>query len=101
MQNAEMDEPQAGINIGGRNITHFRYTDDITLMAESVDELKSLLMRVKQESEKTDLKLNIQKMKIMTSGLITSWQNFLGESGHSDRFHFLVLQNHCAWWLQP
>ena len=97
VQNAEMDESQAGINIGGRNITNFRYTDDITLTAESEDELKSLLMRVKEKSEKTDLKLNLQKTKIMTPGLIMSWHIFWGESGHSDRFYFLVLQNHCGW----
>jgi len=72
-QNAKMDESQAGIKIGGRNITNLRYTDDTTLMAESEDELKSLLMRVKEKSEKTGLKLNIQKTKIMASGLITSW----------------------------
>ena len=68
-----MDESQAGIKIGGRNITNLRYTDDTTLMAESEDELKSLLMRVKEKSEKTGLKLNIQNTKIMASGLITSW----------------------------
>ena len=72
-QNAKMDESQAGIKIGGRNITNLRYTDDTTLMAESEDELKSLLMRVKEKSEKTGLKLNIQNTKIMASGLITSW----------------------------
>ena len=68
-----MDESQAGIKICGRNITNLRYTDDTTLMAESEDELKSLLMRVKEKSEKTGLKLNIQKTKIVASGLITSW----------------------------
>ena len=73
MQNAKMDESQAGIKICGRNITNLRYTDDTTLMAESEDELKSLLMRVKEKSEKTGLKLNIQKTKIVASGLITSW----------------------------
>ena len=69
-----MDEAQAGIKIAGRNINNLRYTDDITLMAESKEELKSLLMKVKEESERVGLKLNIQKMKIMSSGPITSWQ---------------------------
>ena len=74
MQNARLDEVQAGIKISGRNINNLRYTDDITLMAESEEELKSLLMKLKEESEKVGLKLNIQKTKIMTSGPITSWQ---------------------------
>jgi len=74
MQNAGMDEAQAGIKITGRNISNLRYTDDNTLMAESEEELKSLLMKLKQESEKADLKLSIQKMKIMASNPITSWQ---------------------------
>ena len=74
MQNAGMDEAQTGINIAGRNINDLRYTDDTTLMAESKEELKSLLMKVKEESEKADLKLNIQKTKVMASGPITSWQ---------------------------
>ena len=74
MQNARLDEAQAGIKIAGRNINNLRYTDDPTLMAESKEELKSLLMRVKEESEKAGLKLNIQKTKIMASGPITSWQ---------------------------
>ena len=74
MQNARLDEAQAGIKIAGRNINNLRYADDITLMAESKKELKSLLMKVKQESENVGLKLNIQKMKIMASGPITSWQ---------------------------
>ena len=74
MRNAGLDEAQAGIKIAGRNINNLRYADDTTLMAESEEELKSLLMRVKEESEKVDLKLNIQKKKIMASGLITSWQ---------------------------
>ena len=72
MRNAGLDEAQAGITISGRNINNLRYADDITLMAESEEELKSLLMKVKEESEKVGLKLNIQKMKIMASGLITS-----------------------------
>ena len=74
MQNAGLDEPQAGIKIARRNINNLRHVDDNTLMGESEEELKSLLMKVKMESEKADLKLNIQKMKIMASGLITSWQ---------------------------
>ena len=74
MQNARLDEAQAGIKIAGGNINHLRYADDTTLMAESEEEIKSLLMKVKEESEKVGLKLNIQKTKIMTSGPITSWQ---------------------------
>ena len=73
MRNAGLEETQAGIKIARRNINHFRYADDTTLMAESEEELKSLLMKVKEESEKFGLKLNIQKTKIMASGLITSW----------------------------
>ena len=74
MKNAELDEAQAGIQTAGRNISNLRYVDDTTLMAESEEELKSLLMKVKEECEKVDLKLNIQKTKIMASGHITSWQ---------------------------
>ena len=74
MQNAGLDEPQAGSRIAGRKINNIRYADDTTLMAESEDELKSLLMKVKEESEKVGLKLNIQKTKIMASGPITSWE---------------------------
>ena len=74
MQNAGLDEAQAGIKIAGRNINNLRYSDDITLMAESEEELKGLLMKVKEESEKVGLKLNIQKSKIMASSPITSWQ---------------------------
>ena len=74
MRNARLDEAQAGIKMAGRNINNFRYVDDTTLMAESEEELKSLLMNVKEESEKVGLKLNVQKTKIMASGLITSWQ---------------------------
>ena len=74
MQNAGLDEAQAGIKIARRNINNLRYADDTTLMAESEEELKSLFIRVKEESEKADLKLNIQKIKIMTSSLITPWQ---------------------------
>ena len=74
MRNAGLQEPQAGIKIAGRNISNLRYADDTTLMAESEEELKSLLMKVKEGSEKVDLKLNIQKTKIMASGPITSWE---------------------------
>ena len=74
MWNARLDEAQAGISVAGRNINNLRYADDTTLVAESEEELKSLLMKVKEESEKVDLKLDIQKAKIMTSGPITSWQ---------------------------
>ena len=74
MRNAGLEEAQAGIKIAGRNLNNLRYADDITLMAESEEELKSLLMKVKEESKKVSLKLNIQKMKIMASGSITSWQ---------------------------
>ena len=74
MRNSGLDEAQAGIKIGGRNISHLRYADDTTLMAESEEELKSLLMKVKEESEKVGLKLNIQKTKVMASGPITSWE---------------------------
>ena len=97
MRNAGLDEAQAGIKIGGRNTNNLRYADDGTLMTESEEELKSLLMRVKKESEKADLKLNIQKAKIMASGPITSWQLDGGNNGNSDRLYFLGLQNHCRW----
>ena len=96
MRNARLDEAQAGIKIAGRNISKFRYADDTTLMAES-KELKSLLMKVKEESEKVGLKLNIQKTKIMASGPITSWQIGGGNNGNSDRLYFWGLQNHCRW----
>ena len=96
MQNAGLDEAQAGIKIAGKNINNLRYADDTTLMAES-EELKSLLMKVKEESEKFGLKLNIQKMKIMASGPITSWQ-IDGETVETVAdFTFLGLQNHCRW----
>ena len=94
MRNAGMDEAQAGIKHSGRNINNLRYADDTTLMAESEEELKSLLMKVKQESEKIGLKLNIQKTKIMASVPITSWQI---DGENSDRLYFLGLQNHCRW----
>ena len=97
MWNAGMDEAQAGIKIAGRNINNLRYPDDTTLMVESEEELKSLLMKVKEESEKVGLKLNIQK-KIMASSPIILWQ-IDGNNGNNDRFYFLGLQNHCRWWL--
>ena len=106
MRNAELDEAQAGIKIARRNINNLRYADDTTLMAESEEELKILLMKVKEESEKFGLKLNIQKTEIMASGPITSWQ-IDGETipsplfsvgrGNSVRLYFLGLQNHCRW----
>ena len=96
MQNARLNEAQAGIKISGRNINNFRYADDTTLMAESEEELKSFLMKVKEESEKTGLKLNIQKIKIMTFGLITSQQIDGGKVETVTRLYFLGLQNHCG-----
>ena len=96
MQNAELDEAQAGIKIAGRNINNLRYADDTTLMAESKEELNSLLMKVKVESEKVGLKLNIQKTKIMASSPINSWQ-IDGDNGNSDRLYFWGFQNHCRW----
>ena len=94
MRKAGLEEAQAGIKIAGRNINNLKYADDTTLMAES-EELKSLLMKVKEESEKVGLKLNIQKKKIMASGPITSWE--IGNSGNSVRLYFFGLQNHCRW----
>ena len=95
MRNAGLDEAQAGIKISGRNINNLRYTDDTTLMAES-EELKSFLMKAKEESEKADLKPNIQRTKIMISGPITSWQRW-ENNGNSVRLYFLWLQNNCKW----
>ena len=97
MGNARLDEAQAGIKIAGRNISNLRYADDTSLMAES-EELKSLLMKVKDESEKVGLKLNIQKTKIMASGPIASWE-IDGETVGtvSDFIFFFWLQNHCSW----
>ena len=94
MRNAGLDEAQAGIKIARRNINTFRYADDTTLKAESEEELKSLLMKMREESEKVGLKLNIQKTKIMASGPITSWQ-IDGETRNGNRFYFGGLQNHC------
>ena len=97
MQNAGLDEAQAGIKIAGRNINNLRYADDTTLITESEEELKSLLMKVKEESEKVGLKLNIQKTKIMASGPITSWQ-IDAETMETVRDFILGgLQNHCKW----
>ena len=91
MRNARLEEAQPGMKIARRNINNLRYADDTSLMAESEEELKSLLMKVREESEKAGLKLSIQKTKIMASGSITSWQI----NGNSERLYFLGLQNHC------
>ena len=96
MRNTGLDEAQAGIKIARKNINNLRYGNDTTLMAESIEELKILLMKVKEESENIGLKLNIQKTKIMASSPITSWQ-IDGESLESDRLYFLGLQNQCRW----
>ena len=99
MRNAGLDEAQAGIKIAGRNINSLKYSDDTTLMAEIEEELKSLFMKVKEESEKVGLKLNIQKTKIMASSPISSWQ-VDGETMETVRDYFMRgggLQNHCRW----
>ena len=96
MRNAGLDEAQARIKISRRNINNLRYADDTTLKAENEEELNSLLMKVKEETEKGGLNLNIQKMKIMTSGPITSWQ-INGETMETVRDCFGGLQNHCRW----
>ena len=97
MQNAGLNEAQAEIKIAGKNINNLRYADDTILMAESKEEIKSLLMKVKEESEKAGLKLNVQKTKIMAPGPITSWQTD-GETMETvTRLNFLGLQNHCRW----
>ena len=101
MWNARLDEAQAEIKIAGRNTNNLRYVDDTTLMADSEEELKSLLMKVKVESEKFGLKLNIQKTKIMVSSHMTSRQIEGGKVRSSDRFIFLGSKNHCGQWLQP
>ena len=101
MRETGLDNSQAGIKTARKTINKLRYADDTTLMAESEEELKSLLMKVKEESEKAGLKLNIQKNEdhgIWTHYLIV---NGWGNNGNSDRFYFLELQNHCRWWLQP
>ena len=96
MTNAGLKEAQARIKITGRNINNLRYADNTTLMAESEEKLKSLFLKVKEESEKVDLKLNIQKTKIMASGPITSWQ-IDGETMEKVTDYFCGLQNHCRW----
>ena len=100
MRNAGLNESQAGIKIARGNNNNLRYADDITLMAESEDEPKSLLMKVKEESEKAGLKLKIQKTKIMASGPITSWE-IDGETVETVSDFIFGLQNHCRWQLQP
>ena len=97
MQNSWLDEAQAGIKISRRNINNLRYTDDTILMAESKEELKRLLMKVKEESKNVGLKLNIQKTKIMVSRPITSWQIDGETVKNSGRLDFGGLQNHCRW----
>ena len=94
MQNARLSKSEAGIKIARRNINNFIYADDTTLMVVTEEELKCLLMRVKEENEKAGLKLSIQRTKTVSSSPITSWQ-IDGEETNSDRFHFLGLQNHC------
>ena len=96
MRNTGLEETQAGIKISRRNINHLRHADDTTLMVESEEELKSLLIKVKEESEKVGLKLNIQKTKIMSSGPITLWE-IDGETVETVRLYFGGLQNHCRW----
>ena len=95
MRNTGLEEAQAGIKVAGRNINNFRHADDTILMAESAEELKSLLMKVKEESEKVCLKLNIHKTKIMASG-----PSLHDKQSVTDFFFFFWLQNHCRWWLQ-
>ena len=99
MRNAGLKEAQARIKIAVKNINNLRYADDTIFMAES-EELKSLLMKVKEDSEKVGLKLNIQKTKIMASGPIISWE-IDGETVETVADYFSGLQNHCRWWLQP
>ena len=96
MQNARLDEAQAGIKIARRNISNLRYADYTTLMAESEEKLKSLLMKVKEESQNAGLKFSVQKTKMMASSPITSRQ-IDGETKDSERLSFLGLQNHCRW----
>ena len=100
MRNARLAESQTGIKTAGRNINNLRYADDTTLMAETEKEIKSLLMKVKEKSEKVGLKLNIQKTKIMASGPITAWQTD-GETVDTVTDYFPGLQSHCGWSLQP
>ena len=100
MWNTGLEEVQAGIKIAGRNINNFRYADDTTFMAEREEELKSLLKKVKEESEKVGLKLNIKKTKTMASSPTTSWE-IDGETVETVSNYFGELQNHCRWWWQP
>ena len=100
MRNAGLEEAQTGIKIAGRNINNLRYADNTTFMAESEKELKSLLMKVKEESEKVGLKINIQKTKIMASSPITSWQLDEQTVETVADLIFLCSKNHCRWWLQ-
>ena len=100
MQNVQLNESQAGIKTVQRNTNNLRYADDTTLLAENEEKLNSLLLSVKEESEKAGLKLNIQKTKIMASGPITSWQ-IEGAKIETVTDYFLGLQNHCGQWLQP
>ena len=97
MRNTGLDEAQAGMKIASRNINNLRYANDTTLMAESEEKLKSLLIKVKEESEKVGLKLTIQKTKIMASGPITSWHRYGEKNGYDYRLYFLGLKNHCRW----
>ena len=97
MRNTGLEETKAGIKIAGRNINNLRYADDTTLIAENEEELKSLLMKVKEKNEKVGLKLHIQKTKIMASGPIHFMGNGWGNSGNSDRLYIFGLQNHCRW----
>ena len=101
MRNAGLEEAQAGIKIAGRNINNLKYTDDTILTAESEEELKSLLMKVKEESEKAGLKVNIKKAKIMASGPINSWQIDEETMETVTDIIFWGLQNHCRWGLEP
>ena len=103
MRNAGLHESQAWIKIAGRNTNNLRHADDTTLMAESAEELKSLLMKVKEESEKVGLKLNVQKIKFMASDPITSWQidGKTMEKVTNFIYLFFWFHNHCRWWLQP
>ena len=97
MQNARLNETQAGIKIAGKNINNLIFAEDNTLTAESEEELKSFLMKVKEESEKVGLKLNIQQTKMMASSPITSWQSRWENNRNSERLYFGGLQNHCRW----
>ena len=101
MRNAGLDEAQTGIKIAGRNISNLRYADDTTLMAESKEELESLLMKLKEESEKVGVKLNIRKTKNVASSPITSWEIDWETVEAVADFYLSGLQKHCRWWLQP